>query len=119
MQWFGPAAPSGFSCSKGNHRRMIRSLKRCVAVALVLAGTLGPTSAPAAPPAPAISDLDVVKATLENGLRVIVVHDALAPVVTEVVNYLVGGADTPVSGTTVCDISAIILSTLPTASASR
>jgi zinc protease len=38
---------------------------------------------------------DVTKATLENGLRVVIVRDPLAPVVTVEQNYLVGGADTP------------------------
>src|SRR6266446_4820532 len=38
---------------------------------------------------------DVTRATLENGLRVVVVRNPLAPVVTVEQNYLVGGADTP------------------------
>jgi zinc protease len=38
---------------------------------------------------------DVTRATLENGLRVVIVRDPLAPVVTIEQNYLVGGADTP------------------------
>jgi zinc protease len=38
---------------------------------------------------------DVAKATLENGLRVVIVRDPLAPVVTVEQNYLVGGDDTP------------------------
>src|SRR6266481_2667305 len=40
-------------------------------------------------------DNEVTKATLENGLRVVIVRDPLAPVVTVQQNYLVGGADTP------------------------
>jgi zinc protease len=42
----------------------------------------------------AIKD-DVTRATLENGLRVVIVRDPLAPVVTVEQNYLVGGADAP------------------------
>src|SRR5258707_255471 len=40
-------------------------------------------------------DNEVTKATLENGLRVVIVRDPLAPVVTVQQNYLVGGDDTP------------------------
>ncbi len=36
-----------------------------------------------------------VRATLDNGLRVVIVHDPLAPVVTVEENYLAGGNDTP------------------------
>jgi zinc protease len=39
--------------------------------------------------------LSVTRATLDNGLRVIVVRDPLAPVVTVEENYLVGGQETP------------------------
>jgi zinc protease len=38
---------------------------------------------------------DVVRATLPNGLRVILVRNTLAPVVTTAVNYLVGANETP------------------------
>jgi zinc protease len=38
---------------------------------------------------------DVTKATLENGLRVVIIRDPLAPVVTVEQNYLAGGQDTP------------------------
>src|SRR5580700_6296389 len=38
---------------------------------------------------------EVTKATLENGLRVVIVQDPLAPVVTVEQNYLVGGDETP------------------------
>jgi zinc protease len=37
----------------------------------------------------------VMRATLDNGLRVVIVRDALAPVVTVEVNYLAGGDETP------------------------
>ncbi|HWC61040.1 MAG TPA: pitrilysin family protein [Verrucomicrobiae bacterium] len=38
---------------------------------------------------------DVLRATLTNGLQVIIVHNPLAPVVTTVVNYRVGSDETP------------------------
>src|SRR5579862_4357712 len=37
----------------------------------------------------------VVRATLDNGLRVVIVRDALAPVVTVEENYIAGGNETP------------------------
>ena len=41
------------------------------------------------------SENDVVRATLKNGLRVVIVRNPLAPVVTTVVNYRVGADETP------------------------
>src|SRR5262245_58284075 len=38
---------------------------------------------------------DVTRATLDNGLRVVIVRDPLAPVVTVMQNYLVGASETP------------------------
>jgi zinc protease len=40
-------------------------------------------------------DANVMRATLDNGLRVVIIRDALAPVVTVEENYLVGGDETP------------------------
>lgn len=40
-------------------------------------------------------DADVTRATLDNGLRVVIIRDPLAPVVTLEQNYLVGGNETP------------------------
>ena len=37
----------------------------------------------------------VTRATLDNGLRVVIIRDALAPVVTIEDNYLVGANETP------------------------
>ena len=43
----------------------------------------------------AIAQGDVTRATLDNGLRVVIVRDPLAPVVTIEDNYLVGANETP------------------------
>ena len=51
-------------------------------------------SAPGAQSAPG-QDSGVVRATLDNGLRVIIVRDTLAPVVTTVMNYQVGSNEAP------------------------
>jgi zinc protease len=41
------------------------------------------------------AEQNVLRATLTNGLRVIIVRNTLAPVVTTMVNYRVGGDETP------------------------
>ena len=53
-------------------------------------------AAAAAPYTAAAADGEVLRATLANGLRVIVVRNSLAPVVTTSVNYLVGSDEAPV-----------------------
>ena len=45
--------------------------------------------------APRQGNGDVLRATLPNGLRVIIVRNRLAPVVATAVNYLAGGDETP------------------------
>lgn len=51
-----------------------------------------PANADAAPTAPR----NVLRATLDNGLRVVIVRNALAPVVATAVNYMVGSDEAPV-----------------------
>jgi zinc protease len=61
--------------------------------ALLVVSLSGSAAAP--PVAPARED-GIVRATLPNGLRVIVVRNTLAPVVATSINYLVGSNETPV-----------------------
>ncbi|HEY3885413.1 MAG TPA: pitrilysin family protein, partial [Vicinamibacterales bacterium] len=73
-------------------------MRTAAIVTLVLA--LTPAAAPrrqppAASQAPPAADRDVTRATLENGLRVVIIRDTLAPVVTVEDNYLAGGNETP------------------------
>ncbi len=58
---------------------------------LLLALVLGAAFAPARP----ASAQEVLRARLHNGLRVIIVRNPLVPVVSTVVNYLVGADETP------------------------
>jgi zinc protease len=44
---------------------------------------------------PAAQSSDVTRATLDNGMRVVILRNPLAPVVTVEQNYLVGGDETP------------------------
>ncbi len=72
---------------------MFSSLKgsvAAIAIAVLALGGSGPIRAqtPSA-------DANVTRATLGNGLRVVIVRDPLAPVVTVYDNYLVGADETP------------------------
>ena len=48
-----------------------------------------------ASPVSSVTPSDVTRATLENGMKVVVIRDPLAPVVTVEQNYLVGGNESP------------------------
>ena len=71
-------------------------LKRITAL-LALGGLLGagPAPGPSSVPSVATHTTDVTRATLTNGLRVVIVRDPLAPVATVYNNYLVGANETP------------------------
>src|SRR5487761_1997892 len=60
---------------------------------LMIAGLL--LGLPSAHAAGTVGSQDVLRATLKNGLRVIVVRNTLAPVVTTEMNYLVGSDEVP------------------------
>jgi zinc protease len=75
-----------------------RALTRASALFAALIGSLACTSAAvsAAAPAPgAAGETGVLRATLPNGLRVVIVRNALAPVVATSVNYLAGSDEAP------------------------
>ena len=66
-------------------------MKGCLSF-LLLVACLTTSFAPAALAKPGA---EVLRATLDNGLRVVIVRNDLAPVVTTQVNYLVGSNETP------------------------
>ena len=70
------------------------------ALALLAANGVHAQSQPTPPvqhavPPPAPDPASVTRATLPNGLRVVIVQDKLAPVVTTEINYLAGSNDAP------------------------
>ena len=79
---------------------MRKFLKRRPAAARVSACVLSmlaacAAGAPAVHAAGAAEDSGVLRATLANGLRVVIVRNTLAPVVSTAVNYLVGSDEAP------------------------
>jgi zinc protease len=54
------------------------------------------SAAPLLIPQPREASSDVTRAVLKNGLRVVIIRNPLAPVVTVEENYLAGGDETPV-----------------------
>src|SRR6185437_3387798 len=69
--------------------RQMRRMFALASCALLLAG--GAYAATNAVP----EEPGVLRATLTNGMQVIIVHNPLAPVVTTVINYRVGSDETP------------------------
>ncbi|MGA8032138.1 MAG: pitrilysin family protein [Casimicrobiaceae bacterium] len=61
----------------------------------LLAGPVSALAAVAHPGAPVVEGGNVLRATLGNGLRVVIVRDTLAPTVTTQMTYLAGGYQTP------------------------
>ncbi len=68
---------------------------RCALAAALLLALTAPLTAPAPAAAPAASASGVLEATLRNGLRVVIVRNALAPAVSTELTYLVGSRDDP------------------------
>src|ERR1700677_3240030 len=63
--------------------------------AALLSFTAFAQTEPAATPPPITTPSGVLRATLPNGLRVVIVRNPLAPVAATSVNYLVGSDETP------------------------
>ena len=63
--------------------------RRFLCAVVLLAGSLLPPAIEAADTA------NITRATLRNGLRVVIVRNPLAPVVTVELNYLAGANETP------------------------
>jgi zinc protease len=70
--------------------------RRALGAGALLGAAFLNSAAFAQAPAPSVSgDSEVMRATLDNGLRVIIVRNPLAPVAATSVNYLVGSDETP------------------------
>lgn len=63
-----------------------RALQLAAAISMALAATASMATT---------SDANVTRATLDNGMRVVIVRDTLAPVVATEMNYLVGSNEVP------------------------
>jgi zinc protease len=75
--------------------RSLKLLARLIAV--VVAAALFP-GAPAGARQPGAASVDVTRATLKNGMQVVVLRDPLAPVVSTWLNYKAGADDEPITG---------------------
>ncbi|HXZ25217.1 MAG TPA: pitrilysin family protein, partial [Nitrospiria bacterium] len=75
----------------GHRQRKLRMLALLAGLTMTMAWTTGGWAANQ----PTGQEADVLRATLQNGLRVVIVRNTLAPVVTTVVNYLVGSNEAP------------------------
>ena len=76
--------------------RSLKFLTRFLVVLLTVT-LLPPAPAPSQPSAGGTS-VDVTRATLKNGLQVVVLRDPLAPVVSTWLNYKAGGDEEPITG---------------------
>jgi zinc protease len=75
--------------------RIMPTSSFCRALRIPLLCWLGALLVAAAPAGPAADASGVLKATLANGLRVVIVRNAIGPVVSTDLTYLVGSRDDP------------------------
>ena len=86
----------GPSCDNGTTSGVLYNVPLTTRLAPVAAALLTASLVSAqAPLTPAATRPDVTRATLTNGMRVVIIKDALAPVVTVEANFMVGGDETP------------------------
>ncbi|HMD02272.1 MAG TPA: insulinase family protein, partial [Candidatus Baltobacteraceae bacterium] len=97
MNWKQFRAGSG-ATSKPTSSLKARSARLLAALAAVAIASSGSATRTSAQPAPAESGLTVAQRTLPNGLRVVVLRDLLAPVVTTWLNVEAGSDDEPYTG---------------------
>ncbi len=71
----------------------LRSLTAAALAAAILASPIAPVTAQAP-----VGTTDVTRATLPNGMQVVVLRDTLAPVVSTWMNYLAGSNDEAITG---------------------
>ena len=79
--------------SRPGRRRFAVLTRSLQAFAVMLAAALA--ICPAVQAGASTPDADVLRATLDNGLRVVIVRNDLAPVVSVEVNYLAGSDEAP------------------------
>ncbi len=84
-----------FATERDRENRPRAALRRALIAAAVLSALASSPPAPGRQIPSTAPSTEVVRATLDNGLRVVVVRDTLAPVVTTVVNYLAGSDEAP------------------------
>jgi zinc protease len=87
LNFNGRCRRAGQGSAPKPRRMLLNKFVNCLAAAVAL--TLAFNAAAQA------SSADVARTTLDNGLRVVVVRDTLAPVVATEINYLVGSDEAP------------------------
>jgi zinc protease len=93
IYWGDLASNKDLSMPHSRHAPRVRSGGARPAAVLALLGCM--VTAPVWSAGNGTQDMDVLRATLANGLRVVIVRNSLAPVVSTSVNYLAGSDEAP------------------------